>query len=127
MKKRVFTRVLIPGILFAGENEQKIEAPIASVIVYLTGGEIAHTKQVSLTPGRNELIFVGLSSHLIPKSIQFTASGDVALLAMSSRIDYIYGQKKSDERLKQVSDSMILMEDNLAITRGNIDAYTREK
>lgn len=127
MKNLLLAFTLIPAFLFAGENEQKIEAPISSVIVYLTGAEIAHKKQVSLAPGRNELIFVGLSSHLIPKSIQFTGTGDIALLAISSRIDYIYGQKKSDLRLKQVSDSMILFEDNLAITRGNIDAYNREK
>jgi uncharacterized protein (TIGR02231 family) len=127
MKRFFLLLALLPGALFAGENEQKIEAPISSVIVYLTGAEIAHKKQVSLAPGRNELVFVGLSSHLIPKSIQFTATGDVALLAMSSRIDYIFGQKKADTRMKQVSDSMIMMEDNLAITRGNIDAYNREK
>lgn len=118
---------LLPSLLFAGDAEQKIEAPISSVIVYLTGGEIAHKKQITISPGRNELVFVGLSSHLIPKSIQFTATGDVSVLAISSRIDYLYGQKKQDERMKQVSDSMILVEDQLAVTRGNIDAYTREK
>lgn len=127
MKKLFLALAFIPGILGAGESDQKIEAPISSVIVYLTGGEIAHKKQVSLAPGRNELVFVGLSSHLIAKSIQFTATGDVSLLAISTRIDYLYGQKKSDDRLKQVSDSMIMMEDALAITRGNIDAYAREK
>lgn len=127
MKNLILLLVLVPGMLWSQENQQKIEAPISSVIVYLTGAEIAHKKQVTLAPGRNELVFVGLSSHLIPKSIQFTASGDVALLAISSRIDYIFGQKKADARMKQVSDSMIMMEDNLAITRGNIDAYTREK
>lgn len=127
MKKLILLLALAPSLLFAGDNEQKIEAPISSVIVYLTGGEVAHKKQVTLAPGRNELIFVGLSAHLIPKSIQFTGTGDIALLAISSRIDYLFGQKKSDARIKQVQDSMILFEDNLAITRGNIDAYTREK
>lgn len=127
MKKLILLLTLVPTFLFAGDNEQKIEAPISSVIVYLTGGEVAHKKQVTLAPGRNELIFVGLSAHLIPKSIQFTGTGDIALLAISSRIDYLFGQKKSDARIKQVQDSMILFEDNLAITRGNIDAYSREK
>lgn len=125
--KLFFILAMIPAFLFAGENEQKIEAPISSVIVYLTGGEVSHKKQITLAPGRNELVFVGLSAHLIPKSIQFTGTGDFSLLAISSRIDYLYGQKKSDVRIKQVQDSMILMEDALAITRGNIDAYNREK
>ena len=127
MKKLALLFTLIPALIFAGENEQKIEAPISSVIVYLTGGEISHKKQITLNPGRNELVFVGLSAHLIPKSIQFTGTGDFALLAISSRIDFLYGQKKSDVRIKQVQDSMIMMEDALAITRGNIDAYNREK
>ena len=127
MKKLALFFTLIPVLIFAGENEQKIEAPISSVIVYLTGGEISHKKQITLNPGRNELVFVGLSAHLIPKSIQFTGTGDFALLAISSRIDFLYGQKKSDVRIKQVQDSMIVMEDALAITRGNIDAYNREK
>lgn len=126
-KKLILLFAVLPSLLFAGENEQKVEAPISSVIVYLTGGEISHKKQITLAPGRNELVFVGLSAHLIPKSIQFTGTGDFALLAMSSRIDYLYGQKKSDVRIQQVKDSMILMEDALAITRGNIDAYNREK
>ncbi len=127
MKKFVAVLLLLPFVLQAGENEQKIESPISSVIVYLTGGEFIHKQQVTLLPGRNELIFVGLSSHLIAKSIQFTASGEVSLLAISDRVDYLFGQKKSDERLKSVSDSMIMMEDNLAITRGNADAYSRER
>jgi uncharacterized protein (TIGR02231 family) len=127
MKKLLAAIALVPVLLFAGENEQKIDAPISSVIVYLSGGEIMHKKQVTLVPGRNELVFVGLSSHLIPKSIQFSGTGDFALLAISSRIDYLFGQKKSDIRIKQVLDSMIVMEDALSITRGNIDAYTRER
>ena len=127
MKKLLSLFLIIPFAASAGESETKIEAPISSVIVYLSGAEVTHKKQVTLAPGRNELVFVGLSSKLIAKSIQFTASGDVALLAVSTRVDYLFGLQKSDAKLKQVSDSMILMEDALAITRGNIDAYTREK
>lgn len=127
MKNILAFCLFFPFVLSAGESEQKIESPISSVIVYLTGGEFVHKKQVTLSPGRNELVFVGLSAHLIAKSIQFTATGDVSLLAISDRVDYLYGQRKSDERLKTVSDSMILMEDALAVTRGNADAYSRER
>lgn len=127
MKNLLLFFLLLPFTGIAQDHQQKIETPVSSVIVYLTGGEFMHRKQVTLSPGRNELVFVGLSAHLIAKSIQFTATGDVAVLAISNRVDYLFGQKKSDEKMKAVLDSMILMEDALAITRGNIDAYTREK
>src|SRR4051812_47574531 len=112
--------------LSAGDNEQKIEAPITAVTVYLTGVEVMHEKTIALQPGRNELHFIGLTSKLVPKSIQFTATGDVSVLAISNRIDYIFGQKKNDARVNQLNDSLTMMSDALAITMGQIDAYVKE-
>ncbi|CAN5223381.1 DUF4139 domain-containing protein [soil metagenome] len=118
---------VLPVGLYAGDNETKIEAPITSVVVYLTGVEVVHQKTVTLQPGRNELHFVGLTSKLIPKSIQFNATGEVSLLAISNRIDYMYGQKKNDVLLDQLTDSLELMSDQQAIIRGQLDAYNKEK
>jgi uncharacterized protein (TIGR02231 family) len=115
------------GNVFAGDDEQKVQPEISSVIVYLTGAEIMHKQSVILNPGRNELVFVGLSSKLLPKSIQFTGSGDVSVLAISNRVDYLFGQKKSDERVKQLNDSLILMQDQYDVTQGQIEALEGEK
>jgi hypothetical protein len=49
---------LLPLSMLAGDNEQKIEAPISAVTVYLTGAEVSHTKNITLVPGRNELLFI---------------------------------------------------------------------
>ncbi len=129
MFQKIVLSVLLvsPFALHAADNEQKIEAPITSVVVYLTGVELIHQKTVALQPGRNELHFVGLTSKLVPKSIQFTATGEVALLAISNRIDYLFGQKKNDVRLKQLNDSLDMLTDAIGITRGTIEAYEKEK
>ena len=93
--KTIYTILLLaPFALRAGDNEQKIEAPIKAVTVYLTGAQVTQQKQVTLSPGRNELHFVGITSKMIPRSIQFTASGDVSVLAINNKIDYLYGEKK---------------------------------
>ena len=128
MKTLVVTLALaFAGNVFAGDDDQKVQPEISSVIVYLTGAEIMHKQPVTLNPGRNELVFVGLSSNLLPKSIQFTASGDVSVLAISNRIDYLFGQKKSDDRVKQLNDSLVLMQDQNDITQGQIEALEGEK
>src|SRR5574337_1616922 len=111
----------------AEDNEVKIEAPISSVIVYLSGAEVTQSKHVTLAPGRNELKFVGLSSKLIPRSIQFNATGDVSILAISNRIDYLYGELKNDARTKQLTDSLNMANDQLQIINGQIEAYQKEK
>jgi uncharacterized protein (TIGR02231 family) len=127
MKKLFFLLLLSPLASRGAENEQRIETDVKSAIVYLNGAEVLHTKQISLQPGRNELKFVGLSSYLIPKSIQFSATGTVSLLAISNRIDYLYGQIKSDARVRQLSDSLDMMNDQYAIIGGQIDAFAKEK
>src|SRR5574337_318814 len=106
MKKLVLAFSLIPFAMHAGDNEQRIEAPISSVTVYLSGAEVTHTKNLNLVPGRNELKFVGLSSKMIPKSIQFTASGDVAILSISNRVDYLFGEMKNDAKINRLNDSL---------------------
>lgn len=131
--KNLFTTIFfaafagMPVVSRAADNEQKVEAPISAVVVYLTGAEISHQKTVTLQPGRNELHFVGLTSKLVPKSIQFAATGEVSVLAISNRIDYLFGQKKNDARIQQLEDSLTLMSDNLDITHGQIEAYEKEK
>lgn len=127
MKKLFFLLLLLPLAVCGAENEQRIETEVKSAIVYLNGAELTHTKQISLQPGRNELRFVGLSSYLIPKSIQFTATGAVSILAISNRIDYLFGQIKSDARVRQLSDSLDMMNDQYAMIGGQIDAFTKEK
>lgn len=131
--KNILSKVLLSAftlssfVLRADDTEQKIEAPISSIVVYLTGVEVVHQKTATLQPGRNELHFVGLTSKLVPKSIQFTATGDVAVLAISNRIDYLFGQKKNDVRLNQLTDSLEMFNDAIAVTRGMIEAYEKEK
>lgn len=127
MKKLLFLLLVSPQLLLAGENEQRIEAPLRSATVYLNGAELVHKKQISLQPGRNELKFVGITSRMIPKSIQFVATGPVSLLAISNRIDYLYGQIKSDVKLRQLSDSLDQMNDQYAILNGQIEAFQKEK
>lgn len=56
MKTLVVTLALaFAGNVFAGDDDQKVQPEISSVIVYLTGAEIMHKQPVTLNPGRNEL------------------------------------------------------------------------
>jgi len=119
--------VLATAAFAADEQKQKIEAPVKSVIVYLTGAEVMHTRQVTLEAGRNLLVFSGLSSKLISKSIQFSAGSNVAILSISDRVDYLSSQQKAESRGKQLRDSVSGINDVLAQIQYEVEAYTTEK
>jgi uncharacterized protein (TIGR02231 family) len=130
MKKSILlaTTLLVALRVSAGdEKPQKIEAPIKSVIIYLTGAEVTHKKKITLEAGRNLLVFTGLSSKLISKSIQFTAGSSVSILSISDRIDYLSSQQRAENRGRQLSDSLTGSGDKVTQLQYDIQAYTEEK
>jgi uncharacterized protein (TIGR02231 family) len=108
------------------EVAQEINTPVESAIVYLYGAEVSQSKQVTLSPGRNKIVFVGLSPKLDTKSIQVNASGDVSILAISDAINYMANQKEST-KIKQLKDSVAILTDMIQQVADDKDAYSVEK
>ena len=108
------------------ETNQEVNTPVQSVIIYLYGAEVDQTKTVTLSPGRNKITFTGLSPKLDSKSIQVSASGGVAILAISDAINYMANQKESN-RIKQLKDSVVILSDGIGQNNNDRDAYVTEK
>ena len=91
--KKLLTILFVALICFNAfpqkEKEVKVKTDVESIIVYLDGAEIHRSKSVNLSPGKTKVIFEGLSPKLNSSSIQVTVSNDVAILAISDKIDYL--------------------------------------
>lgn len=108
------------------ETNQDVSTPIQSVIIYLYGAQVNQNKTVTLNPGRNRITFIGLSPKLDSKSIQVSASGGVAILAISDAINYMANQKESN-KIKQLKDSVTILTDGINQHNNDRDAYITEK
>jgi uncharacterized protein (TIGR02231 family) len=131
MKNQLFTLVLcslLSSALLAGNDqpEQSFKVPVQSVIVYLEGAQITQNKQVTLKAGRNLIIFTGISSKLVSKSIQATVTGDVAIFAVSDKINYLARQEES-LKVKQLKDSVKIMSEETSSLDYDREAYDTEK
>ncbi len=131
MKNMLRSILLLPFLslqLIAGNEqpEQSFKVPVQSVIVYLEGAQITQNKQISLKPGRNLITFTGISAKLLSKSVQATVTGDVAIYAVSDKINYLSNQDESP-RVKQLRDSLQLLNNESAQTAYEREAYDTEK
>lgn len=108
------------------ESTQEISTPVQSAIIYLYGAEVNHSKQVSLNPGRNKIVFVGLSPKLNSKSIRVNTTGDVSILAISDAVNYMANQKES-HKIMQLKDSALLLNDAVSQISNDKDAFATEK
>lgn len=129
IKRPLFTALLLSALTAAfaqDETTHQVSTPVRSVIIYLDGAEITQSKPVNLEAGRNKVIFTGLSASLIPKSLQATATGEVTILAVTDQLNHLAKQAES-ARVKQLKDSVTMINENLARLRAERDAYDNEK
>jgi uncharacterized protein (TIGR02231 family) len=128
--KHIFTSCLLLGLLTLsagnGDNEQRIKTPVESVVVYLDGAEVTQSKTISLEEGRNTLIFTGISSHLLSKSIQINAGVDVSILSISDKINYLDAMVETP-KIKTLKDSIRLLSDGIDLLNYEKEAYDKEK
>lgn len=128
MKTIIYAALFIPALIHAQATipSQNIQSKVESAILYLDGAELTQKKSISLNPGRNLIVFTGITPKLVSKSVQITASGDVSILSVSDKINYL-SLTKENPKVKQLRDSLELIGDNVSQLIYEKEAYTTEK
>lgn len=128
MKTILYAALFIPALLNAQSTipSQNIQSKVESAILYLDGAELTQKKSISLNPGRNLIVFTGITPKLVSKSVQITATGDVSILSVSDKINYL-SLTKENPKVKQLRDSLELIGDNVSQLIYEKEAYTTEK
>lgn len=126
--KNIFCLLLLPclGISQQTNPEQRVETPVNAVTLYLDGAEINQQKTVNLNPGITSVVFTGLSSKLIPKSIQVNVGDGISVLSVSEKLNFLNVNDES-AKVKQLRDSL---KNNQYKTQQLIydkEAYDKEK
>ncbi len=112
---------------FAQENPVQTITPIVqSAVIYLDGAELRQKKEVTLNAGRTQIIFNGISCKVLSKSIQVTASGDVNILSVTDKLNFIDVVQNSP-KTKALNDSIKLLSDNVLQLQNDREAYETEK
>lgn len=108
------------------EKIHNIKSDINSLVVYLDGVEGTRTKNIKLVQGRNKLIFEGLSPKINTSSIRVSATNNVAILAISSKIDYL---TKEDEEIQitKVKDSLLVINKKITAIDDETRTYSIER
>lgn len=122
----VFALLFVQVISFAQEQTIQITPVVQSAVVYLDGAELYQNKQVNLNAGRTQITFNGISSKVISKSIQVTASGDVNILSVTDKLNFM-DQVENSPKTKAIRDSIKLLNENITLLSLDREAYETEK
>ncbi|MGB0432075.1 MAG: DUF4139 domain-containing protein [Bacteroidia bacterium] len=125
MRFKLILFALICNPFFLFSNSKNINSEIDHVTVYPTGATISRVANTSISKGASTLRFYGISTTIDPNSIQLEAMGDYIVQSIAYKYDYLTPVKEP-KIIKQLNDSLILLNDEKERLSGQTYAYSQE-
>lgn len=133
MKSFLTVMLLIMNIVTYPQNSEKdISTSIDNVIVYIDGAQITRNKTIDLPKGPITLKFTGLSPYIDPKSINVKSEGNLTVLSVNHRQNFLTEKTKSAKseelnkqkgeleiKIKQERAHLEILNDQLAFLKAN--------
>jgi uncharacterized protein (TIGR02231 family) len=98
----IFTQ--ISSVMWAGD-EIVLKPTLENVKVFLRGAQLNYTAKVKLEKGLSELVFDAIASGIDRNSINVSAKGDIVIMSVVQRFDYIRPIEKNS-KIKLLEDSL---------------------
>ena len=123
--------IIFLSIIFytLGNSQSKpvfVSPEISKITVYLNGAEIKRDASIELKSGKNNIVLKGLSNYLQPNSVQISIEGDVEILGIVTKNDFL-DIAKIEPRIQVLKDSLELLNREIKDLTDLIDGYNIEK
>ncbi len=124
MKKQILLALAL--ILFGtGYAQKNVPSKIKEVTVFLNGAQVYRTASASLTKGRTEVVFSGLSRNVDPRSIQVKGNGKFSIMSVRHQLNYLK-KARLDKRIKEMQDSVKLLQSEIDLQGRYYSALNQE-
>lgn len=108
------------------ENVIKTKIPVEAVVLYLSGAEISHVKEVSCVAGRNLLIVQDVTAKIDPQSLRISLGGGASVLSVTTKSEKV-NDGLNNFLLDRLKDSIASYELLNQKCNDEIDALETEK
>lgn len=106
--------------------DNRINADIKEVTVYLNGAKLQSKANVALAAGNSEVIFENLSPYIYSQSLQVKLDGKAKLLSAKFRTHYIEGEHQ-EAKIQHLQDSLSILMDIESDLNDEIYSYEQEE
>ncbi|KAF5043664.1 hypothetical protein DSECCO2_499930 [anaerobic digester metagenome] len=113
MKTVLLFAMLLSAISVFADDEKVLTTNISNVTVFLSGAQVERTGTVYLNAGNYDVVIQDLPTTINPNTIQVSGKGNITVLSVENRINYLKSQIKPKH--------VIVLEDSLELLRGQIN------
>lgn len=108
------------------QKPQSVPSTIQKVTVFEIGAQVTRQAKLSLTAGKTELIFDGLSPHIDPKSLQVKGIGNFTILAVTHQTNFLREQQRREETQALENQSYVLSQQR-QVQAGMLEVFKQEQ
>ncbi len=121
------TAMHISFYFFGQPNETEVTADIKEVVIYNSSVEILYFKEVSLSKGKNTVVFSNLTPYIVENTLNVSLEGNAEIITVNERINYIKERKEINKKISGIEDSIKFIENELGLLKCKFDALNAEK
>ncbi|MEO6736556.1 MAG: mucoidy inhibitor MuiA family protein [Ginsengibacter sp.] len=119
--------VLLHSIIAKSQVKKvSAETTIQNVTIFSSGARVQRTASVSISQGRSEISFAGLSNQLDQQSVQLQADANITLLSVQSVKDFL-SERKIEQEEKNFIEHTGSLKDKLDLDMKLLDVYKNEE
>jgi Domain of unknown function (DUF4139)/N-terminal domain of unknown function (DUF4140) len=119
--------LLFPFSLLSQSTKRvTVETKMEKVMVFVKGAQIKRTGKQSITTGKQEIVFTGISTDIEKQSVQVKADGKLTILSVKVQRDYLKEQEVRDE-IKLFQNKQEQLTDKKAVTQKMLDVFKQEE
>ncbi len=120
----IFIIIQISSTVWASD-EIILKPTMDNVKVFLRGAQLSYSAKTKVDKGINDLVFNALASNINSNSINVSAKGDVVIMSVVQRFDYMRPQEKNS-KIKLLEDSLETQNKLLAFNHNDNDVLKYE-
>ena len=108
------------------QNQKNVESKVTKVTVFPQGAQVIRSARTSVSAGRSELTFIGLSPYIDMSSIQVAGEGAFTIVSVSPQANVLRGQKKRKE-IEDLERSRDAFQKQLTRDKASLDVFEKEE
>jgi hypothetical protein len=118
--------LLVSAFSYSQVRKINVESAVQNVTVFTSGAQITRIANVSVVPGRSEVIFSGLSNQLEQQSLQLKADANITLLSVQTTKDY-FNQRKIEQDEKELLEKQLDVKEKNDLDAKLLEVYKNEE
>jgi hypothetical protein len=103
-----------------------VETKMEQVTVFMKGAQVKRTVKQSITAGKQEIVFTGISTDIEKQSVQVKADGRLTILSVRVQRDYLKEQEVREE-IKITQEKLFQLNDKISLTSKVLEVFKQEE